>query len=542
MSEPTSLVALADRYGINTMVGLINEDAKENQDLESFQAKLYYDQMMLEKLKIGQENYVFLKYAKKYPIPKGHKTWTIRRNFMLTEHTVPLLEGIPPRSDKMKKERIEGIYHQYGRYMEFTDRIEWKLLDPVVMEYAEEYGDVATRTMHRLARRELLNSTVQVYANHRANKGELQVGDTIGIADFRLAALKMARLLVKPIGSMFTVITSEEHYWDLMKDPLVVEYLGSNQGMPHYKDGSLPELFGVRFEKTMLDEFAYGYELGNTGEWKDGDDVKCRVYAENPHYDIHDEDDDQPFIYANIDASGKRNVYVADEYKSATAFDTKWNYRSEQEGLGDLSSEEDENEAYNRLSDGSWIPIRTVWEFDAHQILCDDEEVTSDPEKNESKEQLHGHIYYDYTNSTNKYEVFYREETSSGDYKSLGEIDTSDRGDDTGKLLKADLLSVLPEFKQLPVHTAIMLGADALGQIEVTGHGNVNMYVKPKGSAGVLDPIDQRQSIGFKINTIGFQLIRDEACWVFHHVPTQAPATAGISSVGTEKLGKLGVY
>jgi hypothetical protein len=87
-----------------------------------------------------------------------------------------------------------------------------------------------------------------------------------------------------------------------------------------------------------------------------------------------------------------------------------------------------------------------------------------------------------------------------------------------------------------------MLGADALAQIEVAGEGNVQMFVKPKGSAGVLDPIDQRQSIGFKINTIGFKLIRDEACWVFNHVPTQAVATAGISSVDPSAMGRLGIY
>ena len=536
MSTPSSLVALAERVGINTMVGLINEDAKQNLDLESFQAKLYYDQMMLEKIKIGQENYVYLKYAKKHTLPKGHKIWTIRRNFPLTEHTVPLLEGIPPRSDKMKKERIEGTFHQYGRYMEFTDRIEWKLLDPVVMEYAEEYGDVATRTMHRLARKELLNSAVQVFANNRANVGELTVGDTLGIADFRLAALKMARLVVRPIGSVFTVITSEEHYWDLMKDPLIVEYLGSNQGLPHYASGSLPELFNVKFEKTMLDDFAYGYELGNTGEWKDGSAVKCRIYASNPHYDGSDEV--APYIYENIDAATYRKTYVAEEYKSATAFDTKWDYRSEEEGLGNLSAEEDANEIYNRLSDGSWIPIRTVWTLSSAAIFGATAITSALTSDQSSYTQLgSSDIYYKYVNATGVFTLFHKD---GSDYAELGTVTTT--GDDKGKLSQAQMNTVLPEFKQLPVHQAIMLGADALAQIEVTGEGNVQMFVKPKGSAGVLDPIDQRQSIGFKINTIGFKLIRDEACWVFHHVPTQAVATAGISFVEPSALGRLGIY
>lgn len=536
MAAPSSLVALAERVGINTMVGLINEDAKNNLDIESFQAKLYYDQMMLEKIKIGQENYVYLKYAKKHTLPKGHKIWTIRRNFPLTEHTIPLLEGIPPRSDKMKKERIEGTFHQYGRYMEFTDRIEWKLLDPVVMEYAEEYGDVATRTMHRLARKELLNSAIQVFANNRHNVGELVIGDTLGIADFRLAGLKMARLVVRPIGSVFVVITSEEHYWDLMKDPLIVQYLGSSQGLPHYATGTLPELFNIRFEKTMLDEFAYGYELGNTGEWKDGSSVKCRIYASNPHYTGVVGTD--PFIYANVDASTFRKTYVAEEYKSATAFDTKWNFRSEEEGLGDLSTEQNASEIYNRLSDGSWIPIRTVWNLSSAAIFGATPITVALTVDQAVETQLGvSDIYYKYVAATGVFTLYHKHGVA---YATLGTVTTS--GVDKGKLTAAQMNSVLPEFRQLPVHQAIMLGADALAQIEVTGEGNVQMFVKRKGSAGVLDPIDQRQSIGFKMNTIGFKLVRDEACWVFHHVPTQAIATAGISFVEPSALGRLGIY
>ena len=47
------------------------------------------------------------------------------------------------------------------------------------------------------------------------------------------------------------------------------------------------------------------------------------------------------------------------------------------------------------------------------------------------------------------------------------------------------------------------------------------MYVKAKGSAGVLDPIDQRQSIGFKINSVGFGSTRLEAVVDYVCVPTQ---------------------
>ena len=552
----STLTALAERIGINSMVDQINNKAAS---LDSFQKELYYDTMMLEKIKIGQENYVFLKYAKTYSIPKGHGKWTIRRNFPLTEHTTPLLEGIPPRSDKMKKERIEGAYHQYGRYMEFTDRVEWQLLDPVIMEYASEYGDVATRTMHRLARKELLNSTFKNYANDKTNVGELVIGDYVGLEDFRLAALKLSRLAVTPIGGVYHVITSEEHYWDLMKDPLILEYIGTNNGLTQYGTGELPTLFKIKFMKTQFDEFAYGYELGNPGEYNDGAD-KCRIYGVTPNGN---------YVYANI-AATNRTIYVSPEYSSQSDFDPVLDdgitadlySRAHEEGIFDeaiassftdgvatmASGYANATESANRLSDGSWIPIRAIWSFTWQNLLGGD---IANPAANVTAKTAWGSFYYTYVDDTpsggGTYTIYAKYTDSAGDdaYETLGTVVSTSGGTASGALdvsvLITELGSTLSEYagstfdptgyavRQLPVHTAILLGEGALARLESAGQGNVKMYAKPKGSAGVLDPIDQRQSIGFKINAIGFKLIRPEACWIFKHVPTQAPATAGIS-------------
>lgn len=533
----TSLVALADRIGINSMVDQINNKAAS---LDSFQKELYYDSMMLEKIKIGQENYVFLKYAKTYPIPKGHAKWTIRRNFPLTEHTTPLLEGIPPKSDKMKKERIEGTYHQYGRYMEFTDRVEWQLLDPVIMEYASEYGDVATRTMHRLARKELLNTTFKNYANDKANIGALIVGDYVGFEDFRLAALKLSRLAVRPIGGVFHVITSEEHYWDLMKDPLILEYIGTNNGLSQYATGELPTLFKIKLMKTQMDDFTYGYELGNPGEWYTGSVDNCRVYMSFG----------EGYIYGNLAAATYRSTYVSAEYRSESDF--TFDSRSQEEGIivGGGASAEDlsadgsvdgtlasADETNNRLSDGSWIPIRNIWNFSAvadYATLLGiaDGTITMAADVTVETEVVEGSgLYYTgtFVTTNNTINLFIK---VAGEFVAVGTATGCADAVEAAKLeavLEAYQAFAASGIKQLPVHKAILLGEGALARLEAAGEGNVKMYAKEKGSAGVLDPINQRQSIGFKINAIGFELIRPEACWVYYHVPTQAPATAGIS-------------
>ena len=48
------------------------------------------------------------------------------------------------------------------------------------------------------------------------------------------------------------------------------------------------------------------------------------------------------------------------------------------------------------------------------------------------------------------------------------------------------------------VYSTLILGADAYGVTEVTG-GGLKMFVKPKGSAGTADPLDQRSTQGWKM-------------------------------------------
>jgi hypothetical protein len=77
-------------------------------------------------------------------------------------------------------------------------------------------------------------------------------------------------------------------------------------------------------------------------------------------------------------------------------------------------------------------------------------------------------------------------------------------------------------WAELNVHHILITGKDALTRTGLEGEGNARMYTKPKGSAGVLDPIDQRQSIGFKINSVGFGSTRLESIVDYMCVPEAA--------------------
>ena len=49
------------------------------------------------------------------------------------------------------------------------------------------------------------------------------------------------------------------------------------------------------------------------------------------------------------------------------------------------------------------------------------------------------------------------------------------------------------------VHHSLIFGADAYGTIDIEGSGAVKSIIKPAGSAGTADPLDQRSTVGAKI-------------------------------------------
>ena len=85
---------------------------------------------------------------------------------------------------------------------------------------------------------------------------------------------------------------------------------------------------------------------------------------------------------------------------------------------------------------------------------------------------------------------------------------------------KAKLATMI--ITQLPVHRSFMFGKEFIYKTGHEGRMGSKMYVKPLGSAGTLDPINQRQSIGWKIDTLGFNTVRAEAMQQFIFVPMYA--------------------
>ena len=361
--------------------------------------EFFYDKQLLDTIRLDESHFVFYRLANTTPIQGNAEKLQIRRWAPLQAHTEPLAEGVPPFSDKGSMESYEIGTFSYGRYMEFTDRVNFEIIDPVVAHYTKEYAIVAMETLDLLAREALTTVAQAAFANSKANFESLEIGDVPTLNDLRIIALSMKKQLVKPRnGNRYHVIGTPDFFFDMISDPLVEKYMTINQSTKgFYEDmGPIPAMFGLEFYETM--------HIDDSGEYSTVDETYLRVFKNNGG----------TYEYQNLAASTAR-VEADDNY----VLDSRTGHKA------------------------SYIPGLTKW-------------------------------------------------------------------------------NIPTDFNELKVHRIFVLGADCLTRTEIAGQGNAKMYVKPLGSAGVLDPIDQRQSIGFKINSVGFGSTRPDAVVCYYCVPSQA--------------------
>lgn len=84
-----------------------------------------------------------------------------------------------------------------------------------------------------------------------------------------------------------------------------------------------------------------------------------------------------------------------------------------------------------------------------------------------------------------------------------------------------DLATVKPSLEPLNIHHSFVVGEECLFRIGVDGHINPQFITKPLGSAGTEDPLNQRQSIGWKIDSLGYKVANPDAVVDYVSCPTQ---------------------
>jgi hypothetical protein len=416
-----TLNALSPTADINTMVALANETKN------LVNPEVFYSKQLLDTIRIDQKEYKYYKLADEAPIQNKADKLTLRRWAPLQAHTVPLVEGVPPKSDKGSVEKYELEAYQYGRYMEFSDKVDFAVVDPVLAHYSQEYSIVAMETLDMLAREALFSVANPFYANQVAKFEELTVdGSKPSFTDLRLIALHFKRILVKPFRSgNYHVICSPEFTYDMVEDPIVEKFMRINQTTKNLYDGSsLFPLFGLEFDESLV--------VPASGDCFVTDDSNAVVPAKRIVRET-----ESGYEYATI--TENTPLDCTDSSKGTVCTTVEGGYIKDS----------------RTGQDASYIPNLKTWDIE--------------------------HLNFK---------------------------------DAAGKAQN--------DWVELKVHHILIVGKDALTRTGLAGEGGTKMYVKEAGSAGVLDPINQRQSIGFKINSVGFGSTRPEAIVDYQCIPSTA--------------------
>lgn len=409
--------------------------------------EVFYNKQLLDTIRIDADQYCYYRLADTMPIGDKADKLQLRRWSPLQAHTVPLVEGIPPKSDKGSVEKYEISAAQYGRYMEFSDKVDFTVVDPIIAIYTKEYSIVAIETLDMLAREALLANSNPNYAGGAAGPEELTLESKPNLDDLRKIVLNMKRHLIKPRNNgRFHVIGSPEFFFDMIDDDRVKEYMRINNTTKTLYDNSrLVPLFEMEFYETLVcptnEDFYVPVKDGTAIE-------KVKILYKNGG---STSDFTGGIESTHTDDAG--NTYVVATLKSLMV----------------------------RPSDA--IDYQAVLDAKTNGLLSAD-----DPA---------------YANRYGSYVL-------------------DSRTGQKASYIPGDVVDIPTGWKALNAHVILILGKDALARTGLQGQDQAKMYVKQKGSAGVLDPIDQRQSIGFKINSVGFGVIRSEAVQSYICVPSQS--------------------
>ena len=383
--------------------------------------EVFYSTQLLDTIRDAAESYQYFKYAK--PIDtNGADKLVLRRWAPLQAHTTPLEEGVPPMTDKGSVEKYEiSAGNQYGRFMAFTDMVDFMVVDPIISHFTSEYSIVAVETLDLLARDTLLTLAQKYFAGGAADIVELtNVDATPALADFRLIGLALKNAKVKPVDGTYHVMVSPEFVYDMLDDPYVQNYMRINNSVGNMYDSAndvvLMNMFGFSFHEVVNCPTSTAW--CDNGTWK-------AIFTDGTDF------------YVGVAETSTVSGYVKDKRTG---------------------------------KDASYIPNQVVFTT----VL-----------------------------------------SGTGNASKLFKI-TSGVASTTAE--ESDVTNL----KAWKVNHIIILGDEALVRTTINGEDQAKMYVKPLGSSGALDPIDQRQSIGFKINRIGFGSIKNEAIIDYVCVPTQA--------------------
>lgn len=206
----------------------------------------FYDKLLLKTLRARSFDHE--KFAQKRPMPKNAgDTINFRKIGILAPALTPLSEGVTPTGNTATVTAISATTQQYGDFIEFSDRVNFQMVDPIVAEYTKEQGVQAAETKDVLARDELAGGSNVVYVANRTSRATLAAGDKPTIDAFRKARLILKKNKVKAINGKYIAFISPDVAFDLMDDAKFLKAYEIGQNNKPLIEGEIADVYGIKF-------------------------------------------------------------------------------------------------------------------------------------------------------------------------------------------------------------------------------------------------------------------------------------------------------
>ena len=229
----------------------------------------YWDNRLLEMIKLERTNFVFSTFGREIVIPKneGTQTYSVRRYNSLPVRALDttgekLAEGVPNEPLKVEAHKVQADVDQFGAYIEITDWVKDIHMDDIKSIYQPELARHAAEVIERNILAKLADAS-EYFAGGVATSGEqLGVDDVLKMDDLRRVALYMKvnkrqgnpKFGGKPMAVLHPYVMS-----DLLDDPVLIErlLLPGTENTP-IKLGTLQsyQFYGMYVMETLIAEEA----------------------------------------------------------------------------------------------------------------------------------------------------------------------------------------------------------------------------------------------------------------------------------------------
>jgi N4-gp56 family major capsid protein len=206
----------------------------------------FYNKLLLKTLRT--RSFAHEKFAQARPMPKhAGDTVNFRKIGVLAPATTPLTEGVTPTGNSATVTAISASTKQYGDFIEFSDIVNFQLVDPIIAEYSKEQGVQASETKDVLVRDELHGGSNVLYAGGRVSRVTLAVGDKPTVDMFRKAALILKKNKVKKLNGKYITYITQDVTFDLLDDPKFIKAYEIGQNNKPFIDGEIADVYGIKF-------------------------------------------------------------------------------------------------------------------------------------------------------------------------------------------------------------------------------------------------------------------------------------------------------